>query len=413
VSACALIDPVDTRYDTIGRSLAKARNEAIFLNLVRASHDYPLAFTAISQVTPSLTNTSSLGLPSFLAGPGSISRVGSAAGATISTFPTSVPGRDVVFGNTTASDTTSISTNFNVATQETSAFYLGFLKPIDLQTLDYFIRQGYSRELLFWLFTDSVEIQAGGHLVGMRYDPPVDYGCDPQALKRLCFADFMLIATGAGLTVEEVTLESAGGGGGKGGSGGSGGSGKSEATIFAHFCFDPVLGQRARVRMRPTQLEIVKAFDISLAGPKCGARWDPIAQAKQPQPDTMNFDVGPYHFKISPRSAYGVFEFLGRLIKMQRDHPEQSPNAFLPSNRPDILNLPSLSTVEDDQDVIRVVLNGGPADCFSHTWFIDGDYCVPESAANTKRIFGLLAQLIAIETSASDLSITPIVRIIQ
>jgi hypothetical protein len=38
---------------------------------------------------------------------------------------------------------------------------------------------------------------------------------------------------------------------------------------------------------------------------------------------------------------------------------------------------------------------------------------VPQYAATTKRIFGLLAQLIAIQTAAGDLSITPIVRIIQ
>src|SRR6202161_4293418 len=72
VGACALTDPVDNRYDMIGRSLAKARNEAIFLNLVRASHDYPLAFTAISQVTPSMSNVSSFALPSFVEAPGAI-----------------------------------------------------------------------------------------------------------------------------------------------------------------------------------------------------------------------------------------------------------------------------------------------------------------------------------------------------
>jgi hypothetical protein len=38
---------------------------------------------------------------------------------------------------------------------------------------------------------------------------------------------------------------------------------------------------------------------------------------------------------------------------------------------------------------------------------------VPEQAVTTKRIFGLLAQLIAIQTAASDLSITPVVRVIQ
>src|SRR6202051_830636 len=95
VGACGIVDPVDSRYDTVSRSLAKARNEAIFLNLVRASHDYPLSFTTIANVTPSLTNTSSFALPSFLEGPGAIVRSGVGGAATISTFPSSSPFRDV------------------------------------------------------------------------------------------------------------------------------------------------------------------------------------------------------------------------------------------------------------------------------------------------------------------------------
>ena len=47
------------------------------------------------------------------------------------------------------------------------------------------------------------------------------------------------------------------------------------------------------------------------------------------------------------------------------------------------------------------------------TWFNNETYCVPEEAHNTKRIFNLLAQLIAIQTAANDLSITPTVRVIQ
>ena len=38
-----------------------------------------------------------------------------------------------------------------------------------------------------------------------------------------------------------------------------------------------------------------------------------------------------------------------------------------------------------------------------HTWFNDGEYCVPEQATTTKQIFSLLAQLIAIQTAATDL----------
>ena len=130
LSACAVIDPVDSRYDTVSRSLAKARNESIFLNLIRASHDYPLSFVA--NVTPTMTNTSTFGLPAFLFDPPA--GFGTAAGTIASLSPAS-PGRDVIFGNTTASNSTAIGTNFNVSTQETSAFYEGFLKPIDLQIL--------------------------------------------------------------------------------------------------------------------------------------------------------------------------------------------------------------------------------------------------------------------------------------
>jgi hypothetical protein len=413
LGACALIDPVDSRYDTIGRSLAKARNEAIFLNLIRASHDYPLAFTTISQVTPSLTNTSNLGLPNFLFGPGIGLFPGNVSATNVPKLFT--PGRDVIFNNTTASDTTAISTNFNVSTQETSTFYLGFLKPIDLQTLDYFIRQGYSRELLFWLFADSVQIKGDGVTFGLRYDPPTDYGCDRRNGVD-CFIDYIIMATAAGLTVEQRTVEKASSSGGKqsGGDKSSGGAAKSETISYARFCFDPVLGDKARAQMGNTWLDVKRRFVVSVLAfrPLCGTAWNPANQANAAQVDTLNFQLGQYQFRIVPRSAYGVFEFLGKLIKMQRDHPDKLEAAFVPASRPDILELPRLASVPEDLDIIRVV-PGSTADCFSHTWFIDGDYCVPESAANTKRIFGLLAQLIAIETNATDLSITPIVRVIQ
>jgi hypothetical protein len=76
------------------------------------------------------------------------------------------------------------------------------------------------------------------------------------------------------------------------------------------------------------------------------------------------------------------------------------------------MEVPVLETVHEDPNLMTVVQDLG-GQCFVHTWFADGDYCVPEQATTTKRIFGLLAQLIAIQTSANDLSITPIVRITQ
>jgi hypothetical protein len=420
LSACAVVDPVDNRYDNISRSWAKARNESIFLNLVRASHDYPLSFTTVSNVTPSMTNVTSLGLPSFLEGPGFIGLLKGTTVAT-STFPTSSPGRDVFFGNTTANNNTTVSTNFSVSTQETSAFYQGFLKPIDLQTLNYFIRQGYSRELLFWLFADSFEIQRGSspvNSIGYEYSPPDSYGCPRSDPYHRCFREWVWIALLTGLTVEEQSIlkES------RGSTGSAGGTSKPETIVVARFCFSPELASQARNQMPPALVAEIKAkYMRSFANPSpiCGT-WTPKDAedfSKLPQPDTFNFKVGSDTFRVVSRSAYGVFEFLGNLMKMQREGTEPTPGkAFLwpPGvGEPNETEIPPvLQTIDNAPPLITVVQTSG-AECFAHTWFYDGDYCVPEDASTTKKIFSLLAQLIAIQTAASDLSITPVVRVIQ
>ena len=411
LSACAAVDPVDSRYDTINRSLAKARNESILVNLMRASQDYPLNFVTISNVTPTLTNTSILGLPTFLFGPGFVS------GSTNSLF---TPGRDVIFSNSVASNSTAISTNFSVSTQETTSFYEGFLKPIDLQVLDYFIRQGYSRELLFWLFADAVEVSVPGKRpIGTRYDPPSDYGCRKQDPRRRCFSEFVLVAIAAGLTVEEKTIQQPSRGGGNAEkSTASGSSGKPQTIVVPRFCFSDVLQQEAERKLGSSYYHMIatRYFDgkIEYFSPKCGAPWDPEKQTHEWQSDTFPFQVGQLKYTIVPRSAYGVFQFLGTLIKLQRDHP--MPEGWIPEEllAQGEADLPTLKTAprNDDPYIITVVPNVGGL-CFVHTWFLSGDYCVPENAANTKRIFSLLAQLIAITTNATDLSITPSVRVIQ
>jgi hypothetical protein len=423
LSACAVVDPVDNRYDTVARSLAKARNESIFLNLVRASHDYPLSFVTVANVTPSLTNTTSFALPSFLLGPSARAATGPAL------TPGFTPGRDVIFGNTTAGNTTAVSTNFNVSTQETSAFYQGFLKPIDLQTLNYFIRQGYSRELLFWLFTDSFTLNLpNAPPFGYHYNPPDDYGCSQLDPKHRCFIDWVHNAAYSGLTVEEKTERaSSSPAKGEGGGGGAGGGSAPKGTSYARFCFNPVLAQQATssvapalVRQAEGDLDIQRSL-LFKSKMVCGSpEWRPTEHKEEAQPDILPLEFSPgdspgvrgITFIITPRSAYGVFVFLGTVMKMQREHLTPSRYAYIPPNRPYAVEPPLLETVHEDPNLISVVRNLG-GECFVHTWFEDGDYCVPEQAATTKRVFGLLAQLIAIQTAASDLSITPVVRVLQ
>jgi hypothetical protein len=403
LAACAVVDPVDQRYDTISRSLAKARNESILLNLARASHEYPLNFVTIANVSPSLTNTSSFGLPTFLLGP-----------SPHGIEPIFTPGRETMVSNTTASNTTAVSTNFNVSTQETSAFYSGFLKPIDLLTLDYFIRQGYSRELLFWLFTQSVEADPPrGPSLLFSYHPPDDYGCPTEDPGKRCFQEFVLVAMYTGLTVEQraVTRQ-----GPKSQNSGNSGGSKRETTSFFRFCFDPLLAERARNAMGDDQVHETERYldfhgDPKQLNPQCGKEWDPRKSENRPQKDTFEFLVGPIKFRIRPRSAFGIFEFLGTLIKMERDHPPKWEGANT-WDRPSVIEPPTLKTSHDDKFLFRVAF-APTGNCFAQTWFNDETYCVPEEAHNTKRIFNLLAQLIAIQTAANDLSITPTVRVIQ
>ena len=422
LGACAVVDPVDNRYDTVSRSLAKARNEFIFLNLVRASHDYPLSFTVVANVTPSLTNTTSFSLPSFLLGPSARLATGPALA------PGFTPGRDVIFGNTTAGNTTAVSTNFSVSTQETSAFYQGFLKPIDLQTLAYFIRQGYSRELLFWLFTDAFTLTLPGQPpLGYHYSPPDDYGCSQLDPKHRCFIDWVHNAAFTGLTVEEKTEQASASSSAPKGGAGTGSGGSPKGTSYARFCFNPVLAQQAVSSVAPalvaeaqSNLDVQRTMLFS-SNMTCGSdSWTPEQYKEVAQPDILPLtfntknapNSAPISFSITPRSAYGVFVFLGTLMRMQREHLEPSRYAFIPPNRPYATEPPLLETVHEDPQLMTVVQNMG-GECFVHTWFADGDYCVPEQAATTKRIFGLLAQLIAIQTAAADLSITPVVRVIQ
>ena len=122
--------------------------------------------------------------------------------------------------------------------------------------------------------------------------------------------------------------------------------------------------------------------------------------AKLPQSGTFNFALGPYaSFQLVPRSPYGLFTFLGNLLKVQRANLKPDSTAYIPPRNdalpPETEVPPSLLTTTDRRlmTIVQVVAEK----CFTQTRFYDGDYCVPESATNTKSIFVLLAQIIGLK----------------
>jgi hypothetical protein len=412
LSACAAVDStVAPRYDTVSRSIAQARNESILLNIVRASHDYPLSFSTISQVIPQMTNTTTVGMPSFLEGPNpqclniNAGAVG-AAGAARCLTPPGTPGRDIIFGNTNnLTDAIAVQTQFNLSTQETKDFYNALLRPVDLYILNFFIRQGYSRELLFWLFMDSVEVTiANRGTLGFQFNPPYDYGCPQQDPRKRCFREWTELATVTGLSVDQHTEKGENG----------------KIASYSRFCFDDVLGRRGQAAMNqasPGRLQYIMAKyvdpgTLQALSPKCGSPW-PKETDTQAATDTLKFHVGPLQFEILPRSAYAIYQFLGKILRQQNGGLEFDESQIPEYIRKEDIR-PELSTVKEDKQLLNVVLNQSTSECFAETRFIDGYYCVPEEgSANTKRIFGLLAQLLALQTSASDLAITPTVHTVQ
>jgi hypothetical protein len=402
LSACAAVDStVAPRYDTVSRSIAQARNESILLNIVRASHDYPLSFSTISQVIPQMTNATTVGLPSFLMGP----NPKCIPAPTCLAVPPS-PVRDVIFGNTNnLTDTIAVQTQFNLSTQETKDFYNALLRPVDLYILNFFIRQGYSRELLFWLFMDSVEVTiANRGTLGFQFNPPYDYGCPQQDPRKRCFREWTELATLTGLSVDEHIEKAENG----------------KTASFSRFCFDDVLGRRGQAAMEqasPGRLHYIMAQyvdpgTLQALSPKCGSPW-PKQSDSDATTDTLKFRVGPLQFEILPRSAYGIYQFLGKLLRQSNGGLELDEGQIPEYIRKEDVR-PELSSVKEDKQLLNVVLNQSSSACFAETRFIDGYYCVPEEgSANTKRIFGLLAQLLALQTSASDLAITPTVHTVN
>jgi hypothetical protein len=384
---CAMVDTIDGRLDQINRSSAYARNQAILLNIVRSSQNVPLNFVAVSRISGSTQAQVSSGLPSMLIGPYPIATgapfATNAAGSTFNVVEPSLT-RDIGLGPTTLSASTNAANSFDLTVLDSKQFYQALLSPIDLVTLDAFIRQGYSHELLYRLFIASIRRTVGGRTFEYRNEPMAP--CNKVNGQEFCFKDVIDGAVASGLSIETVMVSNTGAAAAKG-----------APTVFARMCFDPVLAERIRAR----HPELRSPFVREAGQPRCG-HWSPDAKAGKKYnaaTDTLIFDVKephPVRVEVLPRSTFGVYRFLGRILAAEatedfRLHGDADPG-------------------EDTR--LLSVTNGSGERCFVSLAYEGRYYCVPEKGAeSTKRIFSLLAQLLALKTQAGDLNATPVVRV--
>jgi len=105
--------------------------------------------------------------------------------------------------------------------------------------------------------------------------------------------------------------------------------------------------------------------------------------------------------QVFPRSTFAIFQYLGRIVAA-------GDAGVITLRTADAIGAGAL---QDDK--LFVLSRSGPASCFVSVDYGGGGYCVPDDAINTKRILGLLAQLLALNTSVRDISLTPEVRLLQ
>lgn len=378
LAGCAVVDTIDPRYDSINRSAAKARNESILLNIVRASQNVPLNFIAFSRVSGTTQANVGMAAPTFVIGPTPV--------------PTQIQ-RDYTINNSTLNTSAQASNSFDITVLESKDFYAALLSPVDLPTLNFFIRQGYSRELLFWLFTDSVRETVNGVTTEYRNDPAEACGEDLQD-RKMCFDRMVDVATGSGLTVETHIEQHGGGGDSK--------SKGPASTVYARFCFDDVLARRAVEIYSKNILQA--AHYRGQRQPHCG-NWRFNARAvKGGGTDTLTFEnigtqKGTVRYEIRTRSVFGIYQFLGRILA---------------ENMTGVIKMRTPVMEREDRRILAVTRDSSVNGCFVEIGYEGGSYCVPhERAENTKRIFSLLAQLLALKTQTNDLAITPTVRVTQ
>lgn len=395
LTRCAVVDTVDGRFLQTNLSTEKARNEAILLNIVRASQSAPLNFVGISRVSGSTTATIAGGAPTFLTGPYPIPAATAATGT-----------RDVTISSTTLNAGANASNSYDLTVLDSKDFYTALLSPIDLPTVNFFIRQGYSNELLLWLFVDSVrEKWPGQTAIEFRNTPLLPPVSLPGGQQRT-YRTAVELAMAFGLTVETrtITVPSTQGAKSKSGANSAGTALRSE--VYARVCFDRTLAERNKAEYPEIWQNVVQ---LKLANarpnPECYTRWDPKATGTSnsgAENDTLTFTItdpgaGTSTWQIFTRSTYGVYQYLGSILALRLA---------------DELRLHRVPTHPDELPVLAITDDLLASNCFVEVTYNFARYCVPEARSeHTKRTFALLSQLIALKTQTNDLAITPIVRV--
>ncbi len=438
LAACTEVVDVttDSRYAQYNRSTDWAKNEAILLNIVRASKYQPLNFLIYNAYSGSATVSAAASSPAFTIGP-----------------DRSVSQKQYGFGQGTLTANAMANGSISVQNLDTQDFYDALLSPVDYTNLYEFQRQGYPRELLFRLFTDYVSIKPAKNPAGrdsfIVYNEPSSekqcvqataamirrlYGrsLDPDR-DKICFEDLVTFALLSGLSSEIRPISASSTSAAASPPAGGGATPKTGSpttpsassttpkspTSEGRLCFDSALANRAQAEYENQKgIHLSQALKSARYSPVCGT-WSSTPSKKSssstnPSAGTQKLSVTvtklteklvwdihtleEHSIEIGTRSTFSIYNFLGRLMRDQ----DSDVNMIVDP----------LETTEDSR--VLTVVEGRPVGCFVTALSDIGLYCVPlNGAANTKRTFSILSQLLALKTTTGDLQLQPIFRLLS
>jgi hypothetical protein len=390
ISACTFSDDLTGQVDRINKSVEQVQNEAILHNVIRASEGAPLNFTQLAVVRGSGTVSGTLGLPVIPIG-----------GAPAVQPPTEATGIASASSNT----------NFDLGILESKEFWLGLQTPLSPETLDFFVREGLPREILFYLYIGRVELSSAGKTRVLVNDPAnptfpeftaalrtalrmglttetiphvITYGPPLPAAKASDMRDLVELAK-AGLVLRRTST--------------SAGTGYQVESVksAARLCFNPGLVSEDAHYFVGTQ---------STCGVIGGSGDDVFrnTSAHSFRFGTRNGttgEKGETKVTIYPRSTLDVFRYLGSLAKTRAriELITEEARSF------------NAATMSHELFVINV---NSPADSFVSVKYRGVSYSIPRRATATIHILTLLRRLVALNTSVNSLpmssTVTTVVR---
>ena len=200
-----------------------------------------------------------------------------------------------------------------------------------------------------------------GKTIEFINDPDPELACKLSSTVVRCFSDMIDVVVATGLTVETRTEERA----------------PNQVRIVSRFCFDQVLAERASIEYSP---EIRRFLLSPKHRPRCNI--DPWPNDESDRL-LFTFEGTPYgtiQYELMPRSVFGIFQFLGRILKLRKDEALKLRNTIY----------------QDEDRRILAISHDRSIPCDFTVTYHSEYYCIPQKGAqNTKRILTVLAYLLS------------------